>query len=313
MTEHTNAVGPEPGAIDLVALGSRVWSHRWVGLLIVAACIAAAVGYLHVAPHRYLATMIVTPADQSGTKSAGSLTGLGSLVGLNLNEQAGTAFSMYGVAVTSYAVAELLSSDSDLMKQVFEKSWDIRENRWREPPSAIRPLIVTIKSALGIPVQPWHRPNAADLKVYLDKQLIVVEDKRKAETTLFYENESPDFARTLLNKVNTAADGYMRKLALARATTYVEYLEHRLAEVQVAEYRQSMAQVLGNYEKTRMLASSKASYAADLFGDIWVSQEPTDPKPVPIIILGIFTGLINWLIYVFAVIPLYSALRRRDD
>ncbi|GGE09743.1 hypothetical protein GCM10011529_15110 [Polymorphobacter glacialis] len=311
MTEVTSARIPEPGEIDLAALARRVWSQRWTGMLFVVACVAMAVAYLHAAPHRYMAVMVVTPADQSGSKAAGNLAGLGSLVGLNLNEQAGSAFSMYGEAATSYAVAQLLNSDRDLMKRVFPRSWNDRENRWQEPPSAIRPLIKSIKSLLGMPIRPWHEPDASDLKTYLDRELSASEDKRKAAITLSYENEDAKFARIFLGRVNAAADGYMREQALARATTYVEYLEQRLAQVQVAEYRQSMAQVLGNYEKTRMMASSTASYAAEPFGGIWVSQDPTSPKPLPVIALGFFAGLAIWLIHVFAVLPAFAARRRR--
>lgn len=311
MTELIRARKPEPGEIDLVALGRRLWSQRWAGALLVALGLTMAIAYLHVTPRRYMARMVVTPADQSGSKGSSNLAGLGSLVGLNLNEQAGSAFSMYGEAVTSYAVAQRLNADRDLMKRVFNKSWDARENRWREPSSAIKPLIVSVKSVLGMPLRPWHAPDAADLKAYLDRELTAAEDKRKAAITLSYENEDPDFAKIFLGRVNAAADGYMRGEALSRATTYVKYLEQRLAQVQVSEYRQSMAQVLGNYEKTRMMASSTASYAAEPFGGIWVSQEPTSPKPIPVIALGLLSGIAIWLIYVFAVLPLFRASRHQ--
>ena len=311
MTELGSGGEPEPGEINLRVLSQRVWSQRWAGLLFVAMCVALAIVYLHVAPRRYMARMVVTPADQSGLKAAGNLAGLGSLVGLNLNEQAGSAFSMYGEVVSSYAVAQLLNADRDLMKRVFPKSWDARENRWREPPSAIKPLIVTFKYILGMPIRPWHEPNAADLKSYLETELTSSDDKRKAAITLSYENEDGDFARMFLGRVNAAADGYMRQQALLRASTYVEYLEQRLSQVQVAEYRQSISQMLGNYEKTRMMASSTASYAAEPFGGIWVSPQPTSPKPIPVVALGFLAGLAIWLAYVFAVMPLLDMRPRR--
>jgi uncharacterized protein involved in exopolysaccharide biosynthesis len=310
MTEIGNAGEPEPGEINLAALSRQIWSQRWAGLLYVALCVALTIAYLHVTPQRYMARMVVIPADQSGSKAAGNLAGLGSLVGLNLNEQSGSAFSMYGQAVSTFAVAELLSVDRELMKRVFPKSWDVQENRWREPPSAIKPLIANVKSILGLPILSWHEPDAADLKSYLDRELTVSEEKRKAAFTLSYENEDADFAKMFLGRVNAAADGYMREQALLRATTYVEYLEQRLSQIQVSEYRQSMAQILGNYEKTRMMASSTAPYAAEPFGGVWVSPQPISPKPIPVITIGVFAGLAIWLLHVFVVVPLLDSRRR---
>jgi uncharacterized protein involved in exopolysaccharide biosynthesis len=312
MTQFRNIDEPEPVEVNFAALYRRLWSQRLAGLLIITLFLAAAIVYLQVAPPRYTARMIVIPADQSGSKAAGNLAGLGSLVGLSLNDQAGSAFSMYDETVRSYAVAKLLNADRDLMKRVFPESWDARENRWREPSSAIKILTVKVKIILGIRIRPWHEPDATDLKIYLDRQLTSSEDKRKGVITLYYEHENADFARVFLNRVNAAADGYLREQALIRATTYVDYLEKRLAQVQVAEYRQSMAQVLGNYEKTRMMASSSASYAAEPFGGVWVSPWPTRPKPILVIALGVFAGLGIWLVYVFAVVPLgLASLKRR--
>lgn len=311
MIKSENVRGPESSAIDLSALCRQAWSQRWVGLLCVSLCVALAIAYLHVVPRIYTAQMVVTPADQSASKAPGNLAGLGSLVGLNLNEQAGSAFSMYGEAVSSYAVAQILNADRDLMKQVFPKSWDVRENRWREPHSAVKILINRVKYVIGSPILPWHEPNATDLKIYLDRELTYSVDKRKASITLSYMNEDKNFARIFLGRVNAAADDYMRKKALSRATIYVNYLEQRLSQVQVSEYRQSMAQIIGNYEKTRMMANSAASYAAEPFGGIWVSPKPTSPKPIQIIALGIFAGLAIWLFYVFAVVQLLDARHRR--
>lgn len=297
--------------IDLVGWGIRLWRRKWLGLLIIAAFVGMAVAYLHTAQYSYTAKLLVSPADQSGSKSGGDLASLGSLVGVNISGQASSAFAMYADAVISYPVAERLSLDPRIMHSVFRDQWDERLRTWREPRSALGDLVSSTKAMLGVRQRPWHPPDANDLKLFMESHVSVVEEKRKLATTLVYSDSAPRFAAYFLTQINTTADSFLREKALARASSYVTYLERRLSQIQVAEYRESMAQVLGNYEKTRMMASSDASYAAEPFGGAWVSPIPTRPRPLIILVLSALAGLIGWLAYVLLLIPSIAAFRAK--
>lgn len=295
--------------IDIAALAMRVWQSKWVGLAIVAACLMLGVLYLKTSSYQYSAELVVTPADQDAPKVGSGLSSLGSLVGINIGGQPGSSFAMYTEAVKSYAVADRLSRDPRIMRTVFAGSWDKQSQQWREPRSATRPLIVGIKKLIGIPNQPWRAPGAQELQEYLSTALRVSDDPKKGIVRLSFRHEDPAFARYLLTELNRDADDFLRRKSLNRAVTYIRYLERRLREVQVAEYRQSLSETLGAYEKTSMMASSDASFAVEPFGDVWVSPYPTNPNPRLVLLLSFVAGIMIWLLYVLVVLPILGLLR----
>ncbi len=297
--------------IDLVGWGLRLWRHKWLGLVIIVAFVGTAVAYLHTAQYSYTAKLLVQPADQSGSKSGSELASLGSLVGVNISNQASPAYTMYQEAVTSYPVAERLSHDRRIMHSVFRGQWDERLKTWRERTSALGRLSSSAKAIFGLRQRPWHPPDASDLKLFFESNISIVEDKRKLATTLAFSDDDPQFAAYMLTQINAAADAFLREKALARASSYIAYLERRLNEIQIADYRMSMFQVLGSYEKTKMMASSDASYAVETFGGAWVSPIPTRPRPLIILALSALGGLVVWLAYVLLLMPTFAAFRAR--
>lgn len=297
--------------VDMKRLIMRLWRRRWLAPLFFVLTLVPAIMYLHTAQYKYLAELSVTPAEQSGPKIAGNLASLGSLVGVDIGAQSTTAFGIFGYTVRSYPVAERLSQDPKIMRRVFERDWD--GTRWREPRSSLKPIINSIKSVVGAPVMPWRQPTAVDLQVYLEKEVAVAEDKKKSLLTFSYQNVDPQFARYLLLHAVVASDDFLRAKSLARASTYVAYLESRLGQIQVAEYRQTLAQALSGYENTRMMASSKASFAAEQFGDVWISNRPTTPKPIVVLGMAVAVGFIAWILIVLLFLsdPMTAESRQR--
>ena len=307
-------IGEDPPSSDEIRLSilvHRLWRTKTVGLILTVLFLVAAVIYLRNAEYRYTAKVILIPADQAGLRSTSDLASIGSLIGVNVSSQSGQPFALYSYAVQSYPVALQLSRDPRVMHSVFRGTWDPRLHQWREPASAVTAVTGAIKSALGLPRFGWHAPGVDDLKQFIEQRVTIIEDKHTQAVTLSFSDVDPAFAAYFLSRINLAADTYLREKALKRATIYVDYLERRLSVVQVAEYRMSMAQVLGNYEKTKMMASSSASYAAEPFGEVWVSPLPTSPKAAVVILVGLVGGLAAWALYALVVTPIFTALRLR--
>ena len=295
--------------IDVLKLLLRLWHRRWLALLFIIVALGLAIAYLHAARYKYLAELTVTPAEQGSPKVPGNLASLGSLVGVDLGSQAGSAFNIFADTVRSYPVAERLSRDPKIMRRIFADEWD--GSQWREPQSSLKPFLTSVKSLLGVPVRPWQRPTAVDLRAYLQREILVLEDKKKSLLTFSYQNVDPEFARYLLQNAVDDSDGFLRAKSLARASTYVRYLETRLGQVQVAEYRQSLAQALISYENTRMMASSDASFAAEQFGDVWISNRPTTPQPLVVLGAAAGAGFVAWIVYVLLVLSVVEMVRSR--
>ncbi|NJC09949.1 Wzz/FepE/Etk N-terminal domain-containing protein [Polymorphobacter fuscus] len=311
MPQIREAEAPEAAA--LIGWITQLRRHRWLGIVLVVVSLSLAVGYLHIATYKYSAVLALTPADQSGQKPVGNLASLGSLVGVDLSSQAGSGFAMYAEAVTSYPVAKSLSERAALMQAIFKESWDPAAQQWREPQSFVRSIINGVKRLLGVPIKAWAPPDGHDLQNYIEKNVLVAEDKKKSLIRLTYLNADPKVAVELLAGINFEADNFLRARSLERSTRYVEYLERRLAEIQVVEYRLSMAQMLGNYEKTRMMASSDASFAAEAFGDIWVSPNFTTPNPWIVLSAAFIAAVALWIGLALFVLPLIAYLRRQSS
>jgi uncharacterized protein involved in exopolysaccharide biosynthesis len=310
---HHTREAEAPEAAALLGWITQLRQHRWLGIALVAVSLILAVSYLHMATYKYSAVLALTPADQSGQKPSGNLSNLGSLVGVDLSSQAGSAFAMYAEAVTSYPVTERLSKRAPLMQAIFKESWDPAAQQWREPQSLVRGIITGVKRLLGVPIKAWAPPDGHDLQNYIEKNVLVAEHKKKALIRLTYLNADPKVALELLAGINVEADSFLRARSLERSTRYVEYLERRLAEIQVVEYRLSMAQVLVNYERTRMMASSDTSFAAEAFGDIWVSPNFTTPNPWIVLSAAFIAAVALWMGLALFILPLIAYLRRQSS
>src|SRR3546814_7065560 len=114
-------------------------------------------------------------------------------------------------------------------------------------------------------------------------------------TTLF--RSDPNFSRYFLNRINAEADKFLRQKSLIRSTEYIKYLQGRLNEVQVVDYRQSLLDQLRFYERMRMMANSDISFVAEVFGGAEASQRPTRPRPSIVLVICIALGLISWTLY----------------
>lgn len=154
----------------------------------------------------------------------------------------------------------------------------------------------------------WTPPTAQDLRIFMGKNISIVEDKEKSKLTITFAHSDPRFAAYFLALANHETDEFLRSAALTRATAYIRYLERRLAHVAVAEYRQSLAEALATYEKSRMMASSNVPFAAEKFGNIWVSPMPTEPSPFLVLVLSITVALICWAVAVLLIKPLIQSM-----
>lgn len=278
---------------DLFGWAVGVVRRRWpVVLAGLGAALLSAILYLHLATYRYTAELRVT-AVYSAHQLPSGLSGIASLAGINLpGDKAVTPIALYSEAMRSRDVAAAVVADPLLMRHIFADEWDAAAGRWRDPGGLARGLLDGTKRLLGVPVQPWSPPDAADVQRHLAKNLAIIEAPRTNVTTVAVNDPDPDMAKRLLATLNDAADRHLRERALARSGEYIAYLERKLLEVQVAEYRESLVQALSAQERTRMMASSDAPYSAEPLGAITASVRPTTPKPAVVLAAALVFGLL---------------------
>lgn len=275
---------------DLVA---ALWRHKLAIMLTGLTFLLGGIAYLHLAEYKYTAEMRVVASQAPGNNAGiggGRLSNLASLVGISTESSSPSPFKLYLEELTSREVASAVVSQPYLMHVIFNREWDAGTRSWRQPEPT--PFRNGLKALLGFPLLKWQPPNAARLQDYLRQSIKIDDDPKRAVTIVRFDHADPRFATTLLSALNAAADRHLKTVALARARQFVRYLDTRLATVLIAEYRVALLTTLSDQEKQIMLASSEASYAADLVEAPTASLAPTSPRAVIVLVASTLFGLV---------------------
>lgn len=284
--------------IDVSDIVSILWEKKFNLIIFIAIFIGIAVIYLNLATYKYTATQHITATEQSQSSIPSGLSNLGSFVGVDIGGQGGTPFALFQQALTSEAVAAELARDQNLLIALFPKQWDEETGTWKEPEGAIRSLGKLVKSLLGVPDRPWQPPGAEDIRSHIEKKLIVTTNRSNENfITVQYEHRDPQVAVQLVQALTLHADNFLRSKSLKRAEDYVAYLEKKIAITDVSEYRLLLARALIGYENTRMMASADSNFAAEPFGDTIISNVPTSPNIIFVLLIAIVLAVIAWIFF----------------
>lgn len=281
-------------ASALAALRARAWLVPALAL----AGLLLAVVYLRTADYTYTVALRVAPAPSSARESTGlgALGNLASLTGVTIEAAPATPFRLFVEGVRSREVAVRLARDPLLMQQVFAREWDAGNRRWVEPNGVGVRLRNGLYSMVGAPVQRWSPPDAARLQAFLGAHVLVDQNPRTPLVTISIDTTDPSFARQFLQKLHATTDMWLREKSLRRTAQNIAYINARLPGVTMADHRQALFATLSDQEQRFMMASNPAAFAAEPFGDIAASPNPTKPRQLPILavatLLGALLGII---------------------
>lgn len=285
----------------------------WRGKFVVLACLVLSVfltaQFLRNTVYRYTAELKVTPPSTTSTSLSGALSQLGQVAALAgiggiANNDNTSAFQLYLEGLLLRETAETLSANPEIMKAVFKGEWNETEGRWQEPPATMfTPTYLELRRWFGVPIYAWQPPDAARLHDYIKRSIRTIQGVRSPVATITFKHDDPKFAVTFLTALNETVDAALRKKMLERTSQYIAYLSQALRTVTVAEHRLALVQALSEQEKFRMMASSSAPYAADVFGGPMVSSRPTDPRPFYVLLIMIAGGLVMGGLLARAIYP----------
>ncbi|WP_199553927.1 Wzz/FepE/Etk N-terminal domain-containing protein [Sandaracinobacteroides hominis] len=286
----------DPVEVDLIDIVAAIWRARLLIAALVVAGLVTGIVWLNVATPSYTATMLLTPAPNDSSSSAGRLGGLGGLAAAagisGLQADRPTRFDLFFEMARSQAVAEKLAADPKIMQTLFDDQWDATSRSWRPPAGAVARAKATVRRLIGRR-QGWQPPTGQELQLRLEK---VVKIRRESNTDpityVTFDTRHRDFGPYLLQKLHAEADEAVRRRSLATSRGYIAYLERRLPEVRIVEQRQALATILSEQEKAVMIASSGLPFAAAQIEPPVVSQIPTKPEPLLTLVFGAGLGLL---------------------
>jgi uncharacterized protein involved in exopolysaccharide biosynthesis len=268
------------GTLDIGAMTRIIRSEAPTFFTVLAVFLALSVLYLHVTRPRYAVRIEITSSSSNEQQKEGGLSALSSVVGFSLGGEGSPQFRIFLGSLRSPIAAESIVSDQDLLKAIFYREWSQSEGKWREPPQSMRGILHPIGKLLGWKFTVWEPPGVSRVYDYLNDQLKVIPDSKSGVVTLEIDSDRPEVAERILLTLNSAMNERLRQHDLEHSTTYISYLEKRLAEVNIVEYRGALITNLAQEERTRMQASSPLPYASDILGKPMVSSKPVAPKPI---------------------------------
>lgn len=273
------------------ALLARWWLVLGVALL----ALIGAVLYLRSATYFYSAELRVyaAPSSSSAPQVPGQLGTLASLAGLGSSGgDSATPFRLFLEGMKSREVAERLSRQRGLMRDVFAGEWDARTNSWREHRGVVGSLKRSVWDVLGLRSATWQAPDAARLQDFITENVHVAQSLKSPLVSITLEHPDPKFAVRFLTVIAATTDQYLREKQQERLRGNIAYLSEKLRGITFAEQRQVLFAALSDQERQSMLANAAAPYAANPFGVATASRNPTTPRQLPLLLAGLIGGLI---------------------
>ena len=280
------------GDFDVFAFISKLKQEKFTAAAVMAISILAGVAYLHLANYRYTTSLVVIPTPREQRELDGGLSGLASVAGISLPSVQQTNFSLYLEGLHSRAIADFLAEDEQLLRTIYQREWDEQARAWAEPAGLFQGIKGVLRGVLGFPPSRWAPPSGARLHEFINEEVTIAQDEESQISTLTIKTESPIVGREFLRKLHKSVDEYIRQKSIRSAKSYVSYILGRLEEVRVEEYREALVSALAQQEKSLMLASDEAAFAAEAFGEPYSSLKPTDPKPVVVLLLSLIAGAV---------------------
>ena len=292
---------------ELELVAKRSWrlilSFSAIGFVIAALSLQGAY-------YSYPVEMQVTTVQQTGGSGSSSrsglsqLSGLASLANISLpSTQNEIQFQLFVESLYTRDLADEIAKNHDIMVALYGVQWDETTQTWRPPlVGTLGSIKLWIRDLLGLaPTQPWHAPNGENIQSFLSQALQVTLDPRKPYlATLTLTSGSRELSVRFLNLLVKTADEKLRRHALERAHSYIEYLSSKMNTVTVSEHRDALAQAIAEQERYAMVASSGKPFAAETFQSPWASNLPSYPSPRQVYMTWVVLGALSGLSLAFA-------------
>ncbi len=305
---------PHNREVDAFEIARRLFNRKWLLLGMAFVGFLLGVVYVRATPLVYHTELRVAPAPSSGGAGnrLGGLSGLAALAGVSVGSPSGgiSPFDLYLDTMLSRSLAAELAQDPTIMRRIFASQWDKRTQSWHEPQGVVYKARRDFAGLVGLPVSAWHAPGAADLHDYLIRAIVIGRPGPRDPpiTRISFDSEDPELAARVLGELHRRADTRIKQSSLATAVSYASYLSQRMRTVVLVEHRRDLSEALGEQEKSIMMASSGAPFAAMVTEPPSTLERPIAPNVVLVLLAGVFSG---FLVGVLLTVIDLRALRRR--
>ncbi len=262
--------------LNIVDVAGVLWAAKGLIVAVTLLCTLGAAVYAFLAPQWYRADVLLKPTDAKQTQGIlsqlGSLSGLASLAGLNLND------NRVSESIATLQSRELLGGfiqDQNLLPVLFARKWDAQAKRWKSS-------------------DPDDQPDLRDgIKYFKDHVFAVEEDKKNGLVTVQVDWKDPKIAAQWANMLVDRVNDSMRARALALSEYNVDYLKLELTQSTVLAMQQSIGRVLESELQKLLLAKEDKEYAFKILDHAQPPRQRYWPKRPWVIAAAAVLGLIG--------------------
>ena len=238
-------------------------------------------------PDTYTARMVLGPKTSSMLNGSGSGFGriggaLGTLAALQ-GQSGDSNYDRYRALLTSQDLANGLLRDRSLVAHVFRLEWDSGAQIWRRPGGLWFDVKQSIKTMLCMRL--WRAPGTGEMTRFLRQNVQASLDRSNNFTTLSYEDEDPEFARTFLLKLHGIADGMMRQTLLQTSQSRMDYLNAQLSVTNLTDARKTLMELLLAETNNIMIGRADVGFAVEVIDQPSVPEAPSGPPRLVIVAL----------------------------
>jgi uncharacterized protein involved in exopolysaccharide biosynthesis len=237
----------------------------------------------------------VLPADNDrlGGMGAqlGSLNGLASMVGIDLNAAQGTKTQEALAILHSREFRQALIRDADLMPRLFADRWDTARKTWKKG----------FRKAPGMP----------DALRLFDDIVIIGRNEKTGLYSIEVEWTNPGEAARWADFLVVRVNSEMRVRAIRRSDALVGYLEKELETTDAVGTREAISRLLASQINERMLASVTVEYAFKVVERAPVPDRKFKPRIGLQSMVGAIAGVLVGIVFVFVRLALRDNVRGR--
>ncbi len=262
--------------VSLLDLWCVLLREKWLVFFFTVLCTAGAVAAaLHATPI-FRAEVLLEPVSADGKQGGGLLAqygGLAAMAGINIGG-GGSSKDFHIATLKSRTFVEGFLRDEKLLPVLFYKKWDSESQSWQ------------VENPKQIPTM-WKGVE------YFKKNILKVsEDKKTGLITLAIElhdrDKTAQWANLLVERINR----HLREAAIQDARKSMEYLKTELANTNIVELKQAIANLLEGQIKKIMLTRVRTDFAFKIIDPAVVPPENRyiKPKKRLMVVLGFMLG-----------------------
>jgi uncharacterized protein involved in exopolysaccharide biosynthesis len=295
--------GSADGEIDLVETLRKYLFPHWKKY-----CVAAFVGAVVLASLTYLITprykaevASLVNVSSSSSLLKGSLGGLASLAGMNLNS--GDSSAMFNINyVSSRELADAFIAKYDLRHELFYKRYD--ENGVYKNGASLNKFYVKLlgpnyAGTKDDDVYLTPGPSKEQLYKAFERVFVVNVDQKKMTVTVAVTWMDPIKAKQWANDYIGLANDILKHKAMDESRLKIKYLESQIKEKPEVEVQQAIYSLIENEMKQIAVAESTDQYAFKITQRAYLPERKASPKRWNFLFGGAFLGAFSVFTFLF--------------